>query len=221
MGVSSGMELLTLPHGRQLRLDLLERCVENRRRGFCHQWLQWHAGCKCQNKKSTPIKLNRPWALAQLEHDYTSGLSLCSFAEKQQVDPQFLILIPHCSIQTKEKHPVHMGMKEHCDCLPHDMTLGAWGQANFGCQWPGQGESPWPCVSSHILTWCPWGSLQVIGIAEYTALYIMHWYKLPSWIWITFKVQRWDRYREIRRERMQESLFIKCKNELFILRNSA
>lgn len=25
MGVSSGMELLTLPHGHQLRLDLLER----------------------------------------------------------------------------------------------------------------------------------------------------------------------------------------------------
>lgn len=25
MGVSSGMELLTLPHGQQLRLDLLER----------------------------------------------------------------------------------------------------------------------------------------------------------------------------------------------------
>lgn len=26
MGVSSGLELLTLPHGHQLRLDLLERC---------------------------------------------------------------------------------------------------------------------------------------------------------------------------------------------------
>lgn len=25
MGVTSGLELLTLPHGRQLRLDLLER----------------------------------------------------------------------------------------------------------------------------------------------------------------------------------------------------
>lgn len=27
MGVTSGLELLTLPHGRQLRLDLLERYV--------------------------------------------------------------------------------------------------------------------------------------------------------------------------------------------------
>lgn len=27
MGVSSGLELLTLPHGHQLRLDLLERCA--------------------------------------------------------------------------------------------------------------------------------------------------------------------------------------------------
>lgn len=28
MGVESGLELITLPHGRQLRLDLLERCMQ-------------------------------------------------------------------------------------------------------------------------------------------------------------------------------------------------
>lgn len=27
MGVESGLELVTLPHGRQLRQDLLERCM--------------------------------------------------------------------------------------------------------------------------------------------------------------------------------------------------
>lgn len=33
MGVSSGMELLTLPHGHQLRLDLLERYGTARPKG--------------------------------------------------------------------------------------------------------------------------------------------------------------------------------------------
>lgn len=28
MGVTSGLELLTLPHGHQLRLDLLERYID-------------------------------------------------------------------------------------------------------------------------------------------------------------------------------------------------
>lgn len=29
MGVSSGLELVTLPHGRQLRLDLMERYIND------------------------------------------------------------------------------------------------------------------------------------------------------------------------------------------------
>lgn len=37
MGVSSGLELLTLPHGHQLRLDLLERL------GNTHTHLHTHA----------------------------------------------------------------------------------------------------------------------------------------------------------------------------------
>lgn len=31
MGVDSGLELVTLPHGRQLRQDLLERCKQRAR----------------------------------------------------------------------------------------------------------------------------------------------------------------------------------------------
>lgn len=51
MGVESGLELITLPHGRQLRLDLLERCMRRTRwaqtrRGdlgySCSFWLPFH-----------------------------------------------------------------------------------------------------------------------------------------------------------------------------------
>lgn len=49
MGVESGLELITLPHGRQLRLDLLERCRGRERWAqiwrpgvFCRFWLPLH-----------------------------------------------------------------------------------------------------------------------------------------------------------------------------------
>lgn len=36
MGVSSGLELVTLPHGRQLRLDLMERYTSHTHSEFVH-----------------------------------------------------------------------------------------------------------------------------------------------------------------------------------------
>lgn len=41
MGVDSGLELITLPHGRQLRQDLLERCTgEKKPRQSCFNKLR-------------------------------------------------------------------------------------------------------------------------------------------------------------------------------------
>lgn len=65
MGVSSGMELLTLPHGHQLRLDLLER--------YCMEWHSshgtspaWHGGSSAPNVVEEPWSIPVPPALTPL-----------------------------------------------------------------------------------------------------------------------------------------------------------
>lgn len=69
MGVSSGLELVTLPHGRQLRLDLMERYACTHARLHAHARLPARIAttpdrppaCTCTPRQSVGVSTRAPW----------------------------------------------------------------------------------------------------------------------------------------------------------------
>lgn len=78
MGVSSGLELVTLPHGRQLRLDLMERFVSHTQ-SHCHTEIDNFS--ILSHQQGNRLRHNtRVLSSSVVKHLFYLGLSLSLFA---------------------------------------------------------------------------------------------------------------------------------------------